>query len=134
MKAKLSGSEKQIRSRIIIDAVRGDINVHSMSRTLQEKCGATDVRIDASSERNTAQLNIGCILISDVHLAGSFAIDDEKRPRVISLDFPPLPSDGSRNSKLLEHGTLNRTFLMLALTSFGARCLPCFRDRLSSGP
>ena len=59
MKAKLSGSEKNIRSRIIIDAVRGDVNVHSMSRTLQEKCGATDVRIDASSERNNALLDYG---------------------------------------------------------------------------
>ena len=59
MKAKLSGSEKNIRSSIIIDAVRGDVNVHSMSMTLQEKCGATDVRIDASSERNTALLIYG---------------------------------------------------------------------------
>ena len=77
---------------------------------------------------------IGHMLISNVYSAGSFAIDDERRPRVISLDFPPLPSDGSRKSKLLEHGTLNRTFPTLALTFVDARCLPRFRDRLSSKP
>lgn len=37
-------------------------------------------------------------------LAGSFAIDDEARPRVISLDFPPLPAGRGKKSRLLEHG------------------------------
>ena len=59
MKAKLSDSEEKIRSTVIIDAVLGAVNVHSISRTLQEKCGATDVRIDASSERNTAPFDYG---------------------------------------------------------------------------
>ena len=50
MRAKLSGSEEKIRSRIIVDAVHGNIDVHSMSTLLQEKCGAAPMRIDASSE------------------------------------------------------------------------------------
>lgn len=59
MKAKLSGSEKKIQSTVVIDAVRGAVNVHSMSRTLEAKCGAIPVRIDASSEWNTAPLDYG---------------------------------------------------------------------------
>ena len=105
MKAKLSGSEEKIRSTVIINAVLGDVNVHSMSRMLQEKCGATHVKIDASSEWNTAWWDQRTYTyLSMLCSAGFFAIDDEMRPRVISLDFPPLPSGASRKSKLLEHG------------------------------
>ena len=50
MRAKLSGSDEKIHSRIIVDAVHGDIDVHSMSTLLQEKCGAAPMRIDASSK------------------------------------------------------------------------------------
>ena len=50
MKAKLSGSDEKIHSRIIVDSVHGEIDVHSMSTMLQEKCGAAPMRIDASSE------------------------------------------------------------------------------------
>ena len=37
-------------------------------------------------------------------LAGSFAIADEDKPRVINLDFPAPPSGGARSTKLAEHG------------------------------
>lgn len=57
MKAQLSGSGQKIRSTVIIDAVIGEINMGSMSNMLQEKCGATHVKIDASSERNTGRLD-----------------------------------------------------------------------------
>ena len=50
MRAKLSGADEKIRSRIIVDAVHGGIDVRSMSTLLQEKCGAVPMRIDASSE------------------------------------------------------------------------------------
>lgn len=50
MRAKLSGADEKIRSRIIVDAVHGGIDVRSMSTLLQEKCGAVPIRIDASSE------------------------------------------------------------------------------------
>lgn len=56
MKAKLSGSEQNIRSTVIIDAVIGEVDVGSMSKMLQEKCGATHVKIDASSEQSTGRL------------------------------------------------------------------------------
>ncbi|KAG7007092.1 18S rRNA (guanine-N(7))-methyltransferase RID2 [Physcia stellaris] len=83
MRAKLSGSDERVRSRVITDAVLGELDLHSISKTLQEKCGATPLRIDAST--------------------GSFAIDDQARPRVISLDFPPLPAGRGKKSRLLEH-------------------------------
>ena len=38
------------------------------------------------------------------HIAGSYAISDDTKPRVISLDFPPLPSDYGRPYQLIENG------------------------------
>ena len=43
-------------------------------------------------------------MLSTAFLAGSFAIDDEARPRVITLDFPPLQAGSQEESRLLEHG------------------------------
>ena len=37
-------------------------------------------------------------------LAGSFAISEDSKPRVINLDFPPLPAGDGRYQKLLENG------------------------------
>ena len=37
-------------------------------------------------------------------LAGSFAISEDSKPRVINLDFPPLPSGDGRYQKLIENG------------------------------
>ena len=51
MKAKLLESEGKIQSRIITEGVFGEVDVQSISRDLQERCGATHVKIDASSER-----------------------------------------------------------------------------------
>lgn len=50
MRAKLSGSDERIQSRVIADAVLGELDLHSISKILEEKCGATPLRIDASSE------------------------------------------------------------------------------------
>lgn len=37
-------------------------------------------------------------------LAGSFAISEDTKPRVINLDFPALPSGNGRPQKLIENG------------------------------
>lgn len=37
-------------------------------------------------------------------LAGSFAVSEDPKPRVINLDFPPLPSGDGRYQKLMENG------------------------------
>ena len=37
-------------------------------------------------------------------LAGSFAISEDTKPRVINLDFPALPSGNGRSQKLIENG------------------------------
>ena len=44
--------------------------------------------------------------IADIwhHIAGSYAISDDTKPRVISLDFPPLPSDYGRPHQLIQNG------------------------------
>ena len=55
------------------------------------------------SEMEIQILSTGCTLSTDF-LAGSFVIDDEARPRVITLDFPPLPEWPGEESRLLEHG------------------------------
>ena len=38
------------------------------------------------------------------HLAGSFAISEDTKPRVINLDFPALPPGNGRSQKLVENG------------------------------
>lgn len=38
-------------------------------------------------------------------IAGSFAISEDTKPRVINLDFPALPSGNDRSQKLIENGT-----------------------------
>ena len=44
--------------------------------------------------------------IADIwpRIAGSFAISDDTRPRVINLDFPVLPTGSERSQKLIENG------------------------------
>lgn len=37
-------------------------------------------------------------------IAGSFAISEDTRPRVINLDFPVLPTGSERSQKLIENG------------------------------
>lgn len=39
-----------------------------------------------------------------LNLGGSFKIGEDIKPLVISLDFPALPTENGRASKLIEHG------------------------------
>lgn len=47
-------------------------------------------------------------LVADIQglIAGSFAVSDESRPRVINLDFPALPAGAERSQKLIENGMI----------------------------
>jgi len=45
------------------------------------------------------------MLIYRPFIAGSFAIAEDAKPRVINVDFPALPAGAERSQKLLEHGT-----------------------------
>lgn len=46
------------------------------------------------------------MLICDGAAAGSFAIAEDTKPRVIMLDFPALPAGAGRSQKLVENGNL----------------------------
>ena len=71
-------------------------------------------------------------MLSTAFLAGSFAIDDEARPRVITLDFPPLQAGSQEESRLLEHGmTQVWPEYWNALIVTRNRCVPCLCHRLS---
>ncbi len=56
--------------------------------------------------RSTRAQRSANILKADLSLrtAGSFAIAEDVKPRVINVDFPALPSGAGRSQKLLEHG------------------------------
>lgn len=102
----MRGDDKTIRSSLAVNDVLGHIDADELSRAVQNKCGAGHLRVDASSKN-------GCdVLIeyessadSAYSTAGSFAIAEEMRPRVINLDFPALPIGSGRSEKLVENGT-----------------------------
>lgn len=49
----IGGENKNIRSSMTVSDVLGALDAESVSRHLQEKCGAEVVRIDASSKRSS---------------------------------------------------------------------------------
>lgn len=53
LRQNIRGENKNIRSSVTVSDVLGALDVESMSRQLQEKCGAEVVRIDASSKRSS---------------------------------------------------------------------------------
>ncbi len=50
LKQMISGSNKDIRSRIAVGDVLGEVDADEMVRVTQEQCGAVLLRIDASSK------------------------------------------------------------------------------------
>lgn len=80
---KILGDDKSIRSSLTVKEVVGELSGDHLSKVIQEKCGAEHLRVDAST--------------------GSFAISEDTKPRVINLDFPPLPTGSERSQKLIEN-------------------------------
>ena len=58
-------------------------------------------------------------------IAGSFAISEDTKPRVINLDFPPLFSNGDRTQKLIENGVKVTVRLSSLQADIHSRRLPC---------
>ncbi|MCJ1278889.1 hypothetical protein MMC21_006710 [Puttea exsequens] len=83
LRIKMLGKDKSVRSSLAVQDVLGKYRADELSRLIQERCDAGHLRIDAST--------------------GSFAIAEDSNPRVINVDFPPLPSGPSRSEKLLEN-------------------------------
>ena len=47
------GIDKSIRSMLAVKDVLGLVNVDDMSKSIQDRCGAAHLRIDASSKSHT---------------------------------------------------------------------------------
>ncbi|KAM0794331.1 BIG/ATPase V1 complex, subunit S1 [Usnea florida] len=93
LQMKMLGRDKSIRSSLAVSEVLGELSAGYLSGVIQEKCGAGHLRVDAST--------------------GSFAISEDSKPRVINLDFPPLPAGDGRYQKLLENDAFLASFLDL---------------------
>lgn len=93
LQMKMLGNDKSIRSSLAVREVVGELSAGHLSSVIQEKCGAGHLRVDAST--------------------GSFAISEDSKPRVINLDFPPLPSGDGRYQKLIENDAFLASFLDL---------------------
>ncbi|KAI4160805.1 MAG: hypothetical protein LQ342_005420 [Letrouitia transgressa] len=63
--------------------VLGEVSTDTLIKSVEQHCGAGLLRVDAST--------------------GSFQIPDDTKPRVINVEFPPLPVGSQRASKLLDH-------------------------------
>lgn len=58
LRRNISGENKNTRSSMSVSDVLGALDAESVSRQLQEKCGAEVVRIDASSKRSSLPILI----------------------------------------------------------------------------
>lgn len=67
----IHGDNKNIRSSMTVSDVLGALDVDSVSRQLQEKCGAEVVRIDASSKRSSPPILMG---LKEVWVVASNAV------------------------------------------------------------
>lgn len=143
LRRNIGGENKNIRSSMTVSDVLGALDVESLSRQLQKKCGAEVVRIDASSKRSSLpilkELRRGFdgspLTVCLRFLARSFAVPEGTKTRVINLDFL-APSPGrDRVSKLEENGTkyldsisLTENYLLMKLEktpSFNLFSMPC---------
>ena len=98
------GDDETVRSSLAVKEVLGQLDPEALSKAVQDMCGAGHLRVDASSKTKRYQFQNEIYMLTLPNPAGSFAISDEMRPRVINLDFPALPSGAARAQKLVENG------------------------------
>ncbi|KAL9578696.1 MAG: hypothetical protein Q9212_005552 [Teloschistes hypoglaucus] len=79
LRKKIQAEDKRIRSVATVTDVLGELDADNIVATIEEKCGAALLRVDAST--------------------GSFTIADDPKPRIIHLDFPSLPPSSSPNNR-----------------------------------
>ncbi|MCJ1234097.1 hypothetical protein MMC14_002055 [Varicellaria rhodocarpa] len=79
-----SGKDKRIRSSFTVTDVLGRMDTGTMMETLERKCSAGILNVDAST--------------------GLFEVVDDVRPRIIKLDFPTLSAGGKRLHEPYENG------------------------------
>ncbi|KAL9117068.1 MAG: hypothetical protein Q9187_006396 [Circinaria calcarea] len=113
----ISGEDSRIRSSFTVTDVLGEIDTPALVRTLEERCGAGTLSVDASSKYlirpktelrdlyTTASYKVLLEMMANRRsLAGLFDIVDDMKPRIIKLDFPALPTGPSRSEVLYENG------------------------------
>lgn len=126
----MAGGDKSIRSSFSVTDVLGEVNVDDLSRIIQDRCEAGHLRIDASSTTCPTATVCSESKRADPSqiVAGSFAITEDTKPRVINVDFPALPSGAERPQRLLEHGAftsvaLRKGFMLMPSDAFLASML-----------
>ncbi|GAD94065.1 conserved hypothetical protein [Paecilomyces variotii No. 5] len=98
---KLSGKDSAIKSSFSVSEVSGELDAQYVQDLLEKKCGAQTTHVDASSEFSASDSDQQYMLIR--RLAGSYPSTFEKGPRVISVDFPALPSAATDRAYQLQH-------------------------------
>ncbi|RAL15634.1 Ac45/VOA1 transmembrane domain-containing protein [Aspergillus homomorphus CBS 101889] len=84
--AKLTGKDRTIRSKTIVNEVVGVLEARKVQELIEAECGAQSTIIDAS--------------------AGTYSPDFGAVPRVIRLDFPVLPQGSERRHQLSDNDGL----------------------------
>ncbi|PYI10571.1 BIG1-domain-containing protein [Aspergillus sclerotiicarbonarius CBS 121057] len=84
--AKMTGKDKAIRSKMIVNEVVGVLEAKEIQKLLEKECGAESTVIDASS--------------------GTYSADFGEEPRVILIDFPALPLGSERKHQLSDNDGL----------------------------
>ncbi|KAL8928233.1 MAG: hypothetical protein Q9208_001943 [Pyrenodesmia sp. 3 TL-2023] len=123
LRRKIQGKDDRIRSSVSVTDVLGTMDTDAIVQTLESKCGAALMKVDASSSSSISSGHIReSALANPSHPAGSFHIAEDPNPRVIKLDFPALPADSealssNRLSKLQENDIFLQSLLNLLPTS-----------------
>ena len=108
LRMMMRGDEQSIRSSLTVEDVYGAIDTELISKTVEEKCNAGQMRIEASSATpfpQGPQSRSAVNRLTDFLTAGSFALGEESRPQVIHVDFLAPPKGKDRALKLAENGT-----------------------------
>lgn len=120
------GADKSIRSSLAVKEVVGELSPDYLSNVIQEKCEAGHLRVDASSKSHAAaETPLRSFADACHRIAGSFAISEDTKPRVINLDFPALPSGNDRSQRLIENGMEGNTIQLCYVAAKSTRRLPC---------
>ncbi|PWY77205.1 BIG1-domain-containing protein [Aspergillus sclerotioniger CBS 115572] len=84
--AKMTGKDKSIRSKMIVNEVEGVLEAKYIQELLEKECGAESTVIDASS--------------------GTYPADFGAEPRIILIDLPVLPLGSERRHRLSDNDGL----------------------------
>ena len=126
LRKRIAGEDENVRSSFTVADVVGEMDTKRLVDVIGKKCGAGLMSVDASSKcllrKARGELASDRDIVEDLCFrkananlfllpAGSFAMIDDMRPRVIQLDFPALPTSSDRATTLAENGTSPNKYL-----------------------